>query len=63
MSNFMDSTKQEAIDMLLISNAYSEELGQKTRALLELKDALCKTIWREVPLEHLASYLSAFYRL
>ncbi len=40
VSNFMDSAKQEAIDMLLVSNAYSGELGQKSRALLSVKDAL-----------------------
>lgn len=40
VSNFMDSAKQEAIDLLLVSNAYSGELGQRTRALLSAKDAL-----------------------
>ena len=40
MSNFLDSSKQEAIEMLLFSNAFSGELGQKVRALLELPDAL-----------------------
>ena len=39
-NNFMDANKQEAIDMLLLSNGYTGELGQKARALLEPADAL-----------------------
>ena len=39
-NNFMDSNKQEAINMLLLSNAYSGELGHKSRALLDQSDAL-----------------------
>ena len=38
LNNFMDSNKQEAIDMLLLSNAYSGDLGQKSRALLDQSD-------------------------
>ncbi len=38
-NNFMDSNKQEAIDMLLLGNVYSGSLGQKTRALLDQSDA------------------------
>ena len=37
-NNFMDSTKQDAIDMLLFNNAFSGELGQKARAFLEKAD-------------------------
>jgi len=40
LNNFMDNTKQEAIDMLLVSNAYSGELGQRAKMLLEASDAL-----------------------
>ena len=34
-SNFLDSNKQEAIDMLLLGNAYSGELGRHSKAFLE----------------------------
>ena len=40
LNNFMDNTKQEAIDMLLHSNSYSGELGLKAKALLDAADAL-----------------------
>ena len=40
LNNFMDNTKQEAIDMLLHSNSYSGELGLKAKALLDATDAL-----------------------
>ena len=40
LNNFMDNTKQEAIDMLLHSNSYSGELGLKAKALLDPTDAL-----------------------
>lgn len=39
LNNFMDGDKQEAIDMLLLGNVYSGDLGQKTRALLDQSDA------------------------
>jgi hypothetical protein len=38
----MDSNKQDAIDMLLFNNAFSGELGQKARALLERADIFGK---------------------
>ena len=38
-NNFLDSNKQEAIDILLL-NSYVGELGWKTRALLSPLDAL-----------------------
>ena len=41
-NNFMDNTKQEAIDMLLFNNAFSGDLGQKARALLERADVFGK---------------------
>ena len=41
-NNFMDNTKQEAIDMLLFNNAFSGELGQKARSFLERADAFGK---------------------
>ncbi len=41
-NNFMDSNKQEAIDMLLLGNVYSGDLGLKTRALLDQSDAFSK---------------------
>ena len=40
LNNFLDNTKQEAIDMLLHSNSYSGELGLKAKALLDATDAL-----------------------
>ena len=39
-NNFLDSSKQLAIDKLLFSNVYGGEIGQETRALLEMDDAL-----------------------
>ncbi|XP_031549964.1 synaptojanin-1-like [Actinia tenebrosa] len=33
-SNFLDGSKQEAIDMLLLGNTFSGELGERARALL-----------------------------
>ncbi len=38
-NNFMDSSKQEAIDVLLL-NGYQGELGWRTRALLSSADSL-----------------------
>ena len=36
----MDSTKQEAIDVLLLSNDCSGELGLRSKALLDKADQL-----------------------
>ena len=39
-NNFMDSTKQEAIDVLLLSNECCGELGLRSKALLDKTDQL-----------------------
>ena len=36
----MDGNKQEAIDMLLLGNSYSGELGLRSKALLEKAELL-----------------------
>lgn len=36
----MDGNKQEAIDMLLLGNSYSGELGLRSKALLEKTELL-----------------------
>ena len=51
----MDGNKQESIDLLLLSNANSGELGQKAQALLEQTDIL--GLLREV---HFIFCLSCF---
>ena len=43
-SNFMDSNKQEAIDMLLLGNAYSGELGLQCKAFLSKAELLSKCV-------------------
>ena len=48
-NNFLDSNKQEAIDMLLFNNAFSGELGQKTRAFLERADVFGKISHSHTP--------------
>ena len=40
LNNFMDKSKNEAIEMLLSCNARSGDLGQKAVALLENEDIL-----------------------
>lgn len=40
LNNFMDKSKNEAIEMLLSCNAHSGDLGQKAVALLENEDIL-----------------------
>ena len=42
VNNFLDKSKNEAIEMLLSCNARSGELGQKAVALLDNADVLCK---------------------
>lgn len=42
VNNFMDSSKQEAIDLLLL-NGYAGEIGMLTRSLLKPADLLGKT--------------------
>jgi len=46
-NNFFDSSKQEAIELLLWSNVFNDELGHVTRALLSPDDALCTHSYRE----------------
>ena len=43
-NNFLDKSKNEAIEMLLLCNARSGEIGQKAVALLDSADVLGKTI-------------------
>ena len=38
VNNFLDGTKQDAIEMLLLGNAYAGDLGQKVKALLDPVD-------------------------
>ena len=38
VNNFLDGTKQDAIEMLLLGNAYTGDLGQKVKALLDPVD-------------------------
>lgn len=44
-NNFMDSNKQEAIDLLLQGNAHDGYFGGKARALLPFSDVACKSVW------------------
>ena len=46
-NNFFDSSKQEAIELLLWSNVFNNELGHVTRALLSPDDALSSHSYRE----------------
>lgn len=41
-SNFLDGSKQEAIDMLLLGNTFSGDLGERARALLHSSFLHCK---------------------
>ena len=41
-NNFMDSSKQEAIDILLLGNTLRSELTDKARALLTTNNLHCK---------------------
>ena len=43
-NNFMDSSKQEAIDILLLGNTLRGELSDKARALLSTSNLHCKLI-------------------
>lgn len=56
LSNFLDSSKQEAIEMLLFGNAFSGELGQKVRALLALPDALAPVPFKQAMVDRWYHY-------
>ena len=42
VNNFLDGSKQEAIDMLLLGNTFVGELGERARALLYASFLHCK---------------------
>lgn len=46
-SNFFDSSKQEAIELLLWSNVFNDDLGHVTRALLPSTDVFSTRAYRE----------------
>ena len=46
-NNFFDSSKQEAIELLLWSNVFNDDLGHVTRALLTPGDAFCARAYRQ----------------
>ena len=48
LNNFLDKSKNEAIEMLLYCNARSGDLGQKAVALLDNTDVLGKYLGRTV---------------
>lgn len=43
VNNFLDGSKQEAIDMLLLGNTFVGELGERARALLYASFLHCKS--------------------
>lgn len=58
-SNFLDSNKQEAIDMLLLGTAYSGELGLHSKALLENLDLSNPIPFRKMLCERWRDFTSA----
>ncbi len=51
-NNFLDNSKQEAIDILLLGNALRSEMADKARALLSTKNLHCKLISIQFSLLH-----------
>ena len=55
-NNFFDSSKQEAIELLLWSNVFNDELGHVTRALLPSNDTFSPRAYREDLTERYLEY-------
>ena len=55
-NNFFDSAKQEAIELLLWSDVFNDNLGHVTRALLTPSDVFCTRAYREDLTGHYMEY-------
>ncbi|CAI7990552.1 Synaptojanin-1, partial [Geodia barretti] len=56
LNNFLDKSKNEAMEMLLSCNARSGELGQKAVALLDRADVLAPLNFKQAMLERWSEY-------